>query len=247
MDFDTIDNIGLSDSEKVINDKFKEKLPVLPNYTKNPELELEKTVRELKGSGDLEKFKKDVNIPIQKIQSKIPENNEKTLPKTFLDKHIDEINDITTLGAKMGQKDAPLSSVIPASSDKKGSMRCKFLNSEKCHPSYPNFSGASIAFQEGSKMKCDSVTDEVMPKAICTINKGKINGVYVINGGSGMTGPPKVEAVGGGGRDTELKAILKDGKVTEIKVINPGEGFYETPEIKMESGSVNNACYLCCK
>lgn len=247
LDFDTIDNIGLSDSEKAINSKYNGKLPLLPNYTKNPEAELQKTVMELKGNGDLGKFKKDINPMIQKFQAKLPDNLNTTIPKSVLDKHVNEITDITTLGAKMGEKDIPVNKLMKDLSEKKGSMQCKFLNSEKCHSEYPNFSGASISFPEGAKMKCDSVTDEVMPKAVCTIHKGRINGVYLISKGSGILSPPKVEAVGGGGREAVLKAIVKDGEVVEIKVVRAGEGFHETPDIKMESGSVNNACYLCCK
>ena len=249
LDFDSVNNIGLSESEKAIDDKFSKKLPLLPNYTKNPESELARTLNKLKGDGDVSKFKKDVDIPIQKFQSKGPDSKEKTVPDSILDKHKDDIDSIVSLGASLGVKNNVKSAVSGKGMEQKGSngMKCKFLNSSKCHPDYPNFSGASISFPEGAKMKCDSVGNETMPKAVCTIHKGRINGVYLINKGSGLIDPPKVDAVGGGGRNATLKAIVKNGEVEEIKVINPGEGFHETPDITFESNNISSGCYLCCK
>jgi len=124
------------------------------------------------------------------------------------------------------------------------SMKCKFLSTAKCHPDYPNFSGASI---EGSNMKCDSMGDVVPSKAVCTISNGKISGVYIIHAGAGYKIAPKVEAVGGGGNGAILKAILVDGKVKEVKVMNSGSGFHETPVLKIETPNSSNGCYLCCK
>ena len=124
------------------------------------------------------------------------------------------------------------------------SMKCKFLSSAQCHPDYPNFSGASI---EGSNMKCDNVGDVTPSKAVCTISSGKINGIYIINPGSGYKVSPKVEVIGGGGEGAILRAILVDGKVKEVKVMNGGSGFHETPILKIESPNSSNGCFLCCK
>lgn len=248
-------------------DETDQKLPLLPNYTKNPELELEKTVRKLKG-GDLSQFKKDIPIPVQKLQPTIKGSDGKGIPKELLDKHINQISMMNNLGGvppafttsppqgsvlhnmPMGVEvsnpkanSGPLGNVMPGSSN----MQCKFLNSKKCHPDYPNFSGASIGFPEGMNMKCDSVGEELMPKAVCTISGGKINGVYIINKGSGLAGEPKIEAVGGGGKGATFKPVYKNGSVEDVKVIDGGEGYHETPQIKFVSSSSNSSCYLCCK
>ena len=124
------------------------------------------------------------------------------------------------------------------------SMKCKFLNSAQCHPDYPNFSGASI---EGSNMKCDNMGDVSPSKAVCTIGNGKINGVYIIDAGTGYKVVPKIEIVGGGGEGATLRAVLVDGKVKEVKVVSGGSGFHETPILKIESPNSSNGCFLCCK
>jgi hypothetical protein len=126
-------------------------------------------------------------------------------------------------------------------------MKCKFLNSSQCHPEYPNFSGASIQFPEGSNMKCDSVGKIRQSKAVCTISGGKINGAYIIDGGDGYKLSPKIEILGGGGEGAILNATIVNGKIKEIKVINGGDGFHETPIIKIENPNASNGCFLCCK
>ncbi len=141
---------------------------------------------------------------------------------------------------------APTPAPTPASI-LSSSMKCKFLSSSQCHPDYPNFSGASIELSEGSNMKCDNIGDVSPSKAVCTISNGKINGVYIIHQGAGYKSSPKVEVVGGGGKDAILKPVLADGKIKEIKVINPGSGFFETPVLKIESPNSSNGCFLCCK
>ena len=127
------------------------------------------------------------------------------------------------------------------------SMKCKFLSSAKCHPDYPNFSGASIELSEGSSMKCDNIDGVAPSKAVCTISSGKINGIYIINSGSGYKVAPKVEIIGGGGEGAILKAILVNGKVKEVKIIDGGSGFHETPILKIENPNSSNGCFLCCK
>jgi hypothetical protein len=127
------------------------------------------------------------------------------------------------------------------------SMKCKFLSSEKCHPDYPNFSGASIELSEGSNMKCDNLDNVSPSKAVCTISDGKINGVYIIDSGAGYKTTPKIEIIGGGGDGAILKPIIVDGKLKEVKILNSGTGFHETPVLKIESPNLSNGCFLCCK
>jgi len=243
---DIIADDGMAETEVAINKKLNNDLPIIPNYTKNPELLLENTVKELKGNGNLDKFKKDVPIPLQKPQTIIKENTNSPDTKEVIKKHMEQINDI-------GRGPPVLPPVgNPEASDeiKKNSMgglNCKFLNSQKCHPDFPHFSGASIGFEGGVKMKCDSAGTEVLPKAVCTISRGKITGVYLINKGSGMDTPPLVETVGGGGTGAKFEAVVRDGLVEDVKVLDGGEGFHETPQIKFQSPNMNDTCYLCCK
>lgn len=128
------------------------------------------------------------------------------------------------------------------------SMNCKFLNSPKCHPDYPNFSGASLNFgSDKNKIKCDSVGGEKIAKAVCTIGNGRITGVYMIDEGSGYEVAPKAVVVGGGGSKCKLDAEIVDGKLKKIIVKDGGEGFTETPVVKIESPNMSKGCYLCCK
>jgi len=242
MNFDNELDPQIVDNLPVVKDNVSSKLPLLPNYTKNPELELEKTLNDLKG-GDLSKFKKDVDVPIQKMQSKIKDNNQPTVPQELLQDHMSQI---TALGGQLGATGPKVVS-SPQGQNVRDKMKCKFLASDKCHPSYPNFSGASIGFPEGMRMKCDSPGTEVLPKAICTISSGKISGVYLINKGSGLGTSPKINVVGGGGKGAVLKGIVDNGSLSEIKIISAGEGFHETPQIRIESPSMSDSCYLCCK
>lgn len=201
----------------------------LPNYDKSGELELEKAILELKGnSGD---YKKDVAVAPQRIQPAPVKPNVPTISPADLQKAI--IPTVESLSAPMPK--AP-------------SMNCKFLNSQKCHPDYPNFSGASLNFGgEKNKVKCDSVGGEKMAKAICTIADGRITGAYILDEGSGYEVAPKVVVEGGGGSGCKLEAEVIDGKVKKIIVKERGEGFTGTPSVKIESPNMSNGCYLCCK
>jgi len=244
MNFDNEMDPTIGSLHGVVKDNVSSNLPQIPNYTKNPELELEKTVAQLKGNGDLTKFKKDIQVAAQKIQPAIKQGNIKTVPQELLDQHV---NQITAMGAQMGHNGPQFVQMPQSQNAPRGPMKCKFLSSSKCHPDYPNFSGASINFPEGMKMKCDSAGDEVLPKAICTISGGKISGVYVIQKGYGLGSAPKIEIVGGGGRGAVLKGVIQNGSMVDIKVMNPGEGYHETPQVKIESPSMSSGCHLCCK
>ena len=183
---------------------------------------MEKTLLELKGGDNVDKFKKDLDITNAKIQPVPLEGNKPTIPKEHLENHLKEMSN-------------------------PNKMQCKFLNSSKCHKDYPNFSGASIQFPEGAKMKCDALSQQKNPKAISTINKGSINGVYIINAGEGLSDNVIVEAEGGGGEGAELEGIVKDGKLVDIKILKEGTGYYESPIIKIDGGNLSNGCFLCCK
>jgi hypothetical protein len=201
----------------------------LPNYDKSGELELEKAILELKGnSGD---YKKDVAVAPQRIQPAPVKPNVPTISPADLQKAI-----------------IPTVESPPAPMPKAPSMNCKFLNSQKCHPDYPNFSGASLNFGgEKNKVKCDSVGGEKMAKAICTIADGSITGAYILDEGSGYEVAPKVVVEGGGGSGCKLESEVIDGKVKKIIVKAKGQGFTGTPSIKIESPNMSNGCYLCCK
>lgn len=229
-------NFPKSESEIAMGEKFNNK-KVLPNYTKNPELELEQTLLKLKGGADKNQFKKDVGVAPQKPQPVPLTGNTQTIPEQHLKKHLED------LGKKEHEQieQSGIDKMVPPQ------MNCKFLNSAKCHPDYPNFSGASIQFPEGAKMKCDAAGNEKPAKAVCTINNGAINGVYVIDGGEGHGENPNVQAIGGGGEGAQFKAKVSGGKITEIVVVNGGKGFHETPVIKIEQPNLSQGCYLCCK
>lgn len=199
----------------------------LPNYDKSGELELEKAILELKGnSGD---YKKDVAVAPQRIQPAPVKPNIPMISPAELEKAI-----IPTVESQLAPK-AP-------------SMNCKFLNSQKCHPDYPNFSGASLNFGgDKNKVKCDSVGGEKVAKAICTIADGRITGAYIIDEGSGYEVAPKVVVEGGGGSGCKLESVVVDGKLKKIVVKQGGEGFTGTPSVKIESPNMSNGCYLCCK
>ena len=203
----------------------------LPNYDKSGELELEKTLLELKG--DSSAYKKDVSVAPQRIQPAPVKLNAPTVSMIELEKAIIP---------KME------SQPMPTPAQKGQSMNCKFLNSSKCHPDYPNFSGASLNIGgDKNKMKCDSVGGEKDAKAICTIGNGKITGVYMIDEGSGYEVSPKAVVIGGGGSGCKLEAEVTDGKLKKIVVKEAGQGYSETPVIKIESPNMSNGCYLCCK
>ena len=218
-----------------MGEKFNNK-KVLPNYNKNHELELEQTLIKLKGKAN--QFKKDMAVIPQKPQPVPLNGNHSTIPEEHLKKHLED------LGNKEKEnriQQTGIDKMVPPQ------MNCKFLNSQKCHPDYPNFSGASIQFPEGSKMKCDATGNEKPAKAVCTISNGSVDGVYIIDGGEGHTENPRIEAIGGGGEGAKFRGKVENGKITEITVESGGKGFHETPVIRIEQPNLSRGCYLCCK
>ena len=192
---------------------------------------MEKALLELKG--DSSAYKKDVAVVPQRIQPGPVKLNTPTVSTIELEKAIIP---------KME------SQPMPAPTQKIQSMNCKFLNSSKCHPDYPNFSGASLNIGgDKNKMKCDSVGGEKDAKAVCTIGNGRITGVYMIEEGNGYEVSPKAVVIGGGGSGCKLESEVVDGKLKKIVVKEAGQGYSETPVIKIESPNMSNGCYLCCK
>ena len=210
---------------------------VLPNYTKNPELELKQTLQLLKSENNLNNFKKDIPMIPQKPQPIPLAPNLPTIPPNILQNETQKLSQTPPIPIEASGMKKDLSP----------QMNCKFLNTPKCHPDFPHFSGASINFPEGAKMKCDSVSNEKPAKGVCTIAGGKITGVYLIDHGDGYTTTPKIEAIGGGGEGAKFSTTLDKGKIKDINVINGGQGYHETPVIKIESPNLSNGCYLCCK
>ena len=192
---------------------------------------MEKALLDLKG--DSSAYKKDVAVAPQRIQPAPVQLNNPTVNRLELEKAI-----IPNMESQP----------VPAPIQKPQSMNCKFLNSSKCHPDYPNFSGASLNIGgDKNKMKCDSVGGEKDAKAVCTIGNGRITGVYMIEEGSGYEVLPKAIVIGGGGSGCKLETEVVDGKLKKIVVKEAGQGYSETPVIKIESPNMSNGCYLCCK
>ena len=126
-------------------------------------------------------------------------------------------------------------------------LNCKFLSSKECHPSYPKFVGASINLGENASMSCDGIDEQKQAKVVCTISKGSINNIYVIDGGKGYMKKPKINIVGGGGRNVIIDCEISKSKLTKVNIIKGGEGYHETPTLQVDPPSLSNACYLCCK
>ena len=69
----------------------------------------------------------------------------------------------------------------------------------------------------------------------------QINGITVINGGSGYTYVPMVEIMGGGGQGATATAVIKDGKVDKINVDNPGSRYTSPPIITISGRNGSGA------
>ena len=174
------------------------------------------------------KIKKEISPIIQKPQPIPSQTNEKVVDLGMLEKY-------------MKDKETKFKNDTGIS--------CRFLNSDKCHKDFPNFSGASIKLDKNSSLTCDGVGDLSRAEGVCTISNGKIKNCYIIDGGKGYNTVPNIEIKGGGGKGLKLKAVLdkKTQKITDINVLSEGSGYYETPEIVIDHPSLNSACYLCCK
>lgn len=232
-----IEPTDLSESEKVHKEKFSTNK--LPNYGDLQQINLETEIKKLRDDTVNKDYRKEVGPIIQKIQPTRVENNE---PVDLISLRNSEV---VSMPPSEPLKQSINGKLVNKEYQK--TMNCKFLNSPKCHPDYPNFSGASFSFAGDVKMKCDSLGGNKPANAICTISKGKINGAYVIDGGSGYINEPKITIIGGGGSDAVLKAFIKNGKLDYLKILNGGYGYIETPSIQVEDPNLSNGCYLCCK
>lgn len=67
----------------------------------------------------------------------------------------------------------------------------------------------------------------------------KITDVYIYNGGSNYTYPPKVKFEGGGGTGATAQAYIGKGKVVKIEVTDPGSGYTSAPKVILE-GSISD-------
>ena len=83
-------------------------------------------------------------------------------------------------------------------------------------------------------------------KAYAILKKNSIEGVKIIDKGSGYKKSPKIKIIGNG-KNAELKAILdKSGSINRIEIINPGQDYTDTPKIKIEGPNGYTYCHLCC-
>lgn len=128
-------------------------------------------------------------------------------------------------------------------------MQCRFFASEKCTPEYPNFSGASIGAEGEGGLTCNGTFGTKRATVIASISNGQIKNAYIVDSGKGYEDSPKIDVIGGGGRDAMLKAIVdpKKGELVGVEIIEPGRGYHATPEIMVDHPGKSGSCYLCCK
>jgi hypothetical protein len=128
-------------------------------------------------------------------------------------------------------------------------MQCRFFSSEKCNPEYPNFSGASIGAEGDSGLTCNGTFGSKRATVIASINNGQIKNAFIVDAGKGYEDSPKIDVIGGGGKDAILKGIVdpKKGELVGVEIIEHGRGYYATPEILVDNPGKAGACYLCCK
>ena len=208
-----------------INDMLKE--PAMDRFQYMDRTQLEKEIKKLNVEKDIENTKLNIlnqnkkNSDLVKTIQPIPQKSQPigVLP---LDKPLD-----------INKPNYPL--------------QCRFLNTSQCHPDFPNFVGASV--KTNGQMQCNSPENEKTATATASISNGSINKIHILDGGSGynQNNPPNANIVGGGGRNATLKCIVKNGKITDIIIVKNGEGFHETPDIKIDSPTLSQECYMCCK
>jgi hypothetical protein len=128
-------------------------------------------------------------------------------------------------------------------------MQCRFFGSEKCNPEYPNFSGASIGAEGEGGLTCNGTFGSKRATVIASITNGQIKNAYIVDAGKGYEDSPKIDVIGGGGRDAILKGIVdpKKGELISVEIIEPGRGYHATPEIMVDHPGKSGSCYLCCK
>ena len=192
---------------------------------------------------------------ISKLKMNINETDKRIMINNDNIKNSNEIKEIKPIPQKVQPKNVLLptkTTNIDNIKDKnklsedKMNLNCKFLSSKKCHPSYPKFTGASINLGENASIACDGVEEQEQAKIVCSISKGSISNVYIINGGKGYMNKPKINIVGGGGKNVTLDCDINDGIITKVNIVNGGEGYHETPTLQVDPPSISNACYLCC-
>jgi hypothetical protein len=128
-------------------------------------------------------------------------------------------------------------------------MQCRFFSSEKCNSEYPNFSGASIGAEGEGGLTCNGTFGSKRATVIASITNGQIKNAFIVDAGKGYEDSPKIDVIGGGGKDAILKGIVdpKKGELVGVEIIEHGRGYYATPEILVDHPGKAGACYLCCK
>jgi hypothetical protein len=128
-------------------------------------------------------------------------------------------------------------------------MQCRFFSSDKCNSEYPNFSGASIGAEGEGGLTCNGTFGSKRATVIASITNGQIKNAFIVDAGKGYEDSPKIDVIGGGGKDAILKGIVdpKKGELVGVEIIEHGKGYYATPEILVDHPGKAGACYLCCK
>jgi hypothetical protein len=75
--------------------------------------------------------------------------------------------------------------------------------------------------------------------ARATINElGQVDGLYIIEPGSGYTSAPEVQIVGGGGGGATCIALLTPTEISSINITNEGNGYVLDPSVRLGSSMV---------
>ena len=78
--------------------------------------------------------------------------------------------------------------------------------------------------------------------AMATIGaNNKVNGIILLNGGSGYTAQPIVTLSGGGGSAATVTATVGIGQVTSITIANGGSGYTSAPTVHLTGGGFTTA------
>lgn len=82
-----------------------------------------------------------------------------------------------------------------------------------------------------------SFTTAATANAVVSTTAGTLDRINVTATGSGYSGTPLIEIIGGGGTGAAATATVVDGRVTNITLTNPGSGYTSAPTINLLSGT----------
>jgi hypothetical protein len=131
-----------------------------------------------------------------------------------------------------------------------GGPKCRFVNTPRCSPDFPNYTGASIGFEGADPLfRCNGPDGGKQAEAVVTIENGEVKKAYLVEPGKGYTVAPKVKLIGGGGDGAKLETRINPttGSVVEIVVRDPGFGYHSTPRVQLDNPGIASQCFLCCK